>query len=105
MGGSRGEKGVNNTNIVLILTKIVSREKEVYEEYKKLGGKKSKNLFLDEHDVFLDETLEIFVDGNYSNSNYKSRDEALDGVIELTNMSEKELNLHFKAEDNLGGYT
>ena len=103
MGGSKGGIGVKNTNIVLILTKIVSREKDVYEEYKKLGGKKSKNLFLDEHDVFLDETLDIFVFGDMTK--HKSRDDALDSVIDITNMSEKELNLHFKAEDNLGGYT
>ena len=67
------------------------------------GGKKSKNLFLDEHDVFLDETLDIFVFGDMTK--HKSRDDALDSVIDITNMSEKELNLHFKAEDNLGGYT
>ena len=103
MGGFGGEKGVKNTNIVAILSKIVNREKEVYEEYKKLGGKKSKNLFLDEHDVFLDETLDIFVFGDMTK--HKSRDNALDSVIDITNMSEKELNLHFKAEDNLGGYT
>ena len=81
----------------------MSREAEVYQEYKKLGGKKSRNSFLDEHDVFIQETLDIFVHGDMVR--HRTRDDALEAVIEITNMSENELNLHFESEDNLGGYT
>jgi len=83
--------------------KSMDREAEVYQEYEKLGGKKSRNSFLDEHDVFIEETLDIFVHGDMVR--HRTRDHALEAVMEITNMSEKELNLHFEAEDNLGGYT
>ena len=85
--------GVNN----------MGREAEVFEEYKKLGGKKNRNEFLDEHDIFIEETLDIFVHGDMIR--HRTRDDALQAVMEITNMSENELNLHFESEDNLGGYT
>jgi hypothetical protein len=79
------------------------RDEELVNEYNKLGGTKPIHKFLDEHDVFLEETLEIFVYGDQLF--HDTREEALKAVKKRTKMSNKELNLHLEVEDNLGGYT
>jgi len=79
------------------------REQDVFNEYKNLGGRKNFKQFKKIHDIFLDETLDIYVYGELTKHN--SRSEALDSVIDITGISENELNLHLESEDNLGGYT
>ena len=74
-----------------------------YQEYKKLGGKSSEKEYFKNHDIFIDETLEIFVYGNPEK--YKSRGEALHAVIKRAKISVKELNLIFNSVDNITAYT
>jgi|TARA_R110000824_G_scaffold65662_1_gene170884 hypothetical protein len=79
------------------------RNEEVYEEYLRLGGKSSYPRFLDDHSIFLDETLDIFVYGDTKKHN--TQEDALDQVVIDSDMSEKEVARHLQAEDNTGGYT
>ena len=49
--------------------------------------------------------MDIFVFGDYSNSNYKSREDALSGVAKKAKISTPELNRLFKSVDNVTTYT
>ena len=74
-----------------------------YQEYKKLGGKSSEKEYFKNHDIFIDETLDIFTDGNPIKHN--SRSKALQAVMKKAKISVKELNLIFDSVDNITSYT
>ena len=78
---------------------------DYYYEYKKLGGKKNRKQYFDMCNIFLEETMDIFVFGDYSNSNYKSREDALSGVAKKAKISTPELNRLFKSVNNVTTYT
>ena len=73
-----------------------------YQEYKKLGGKSSEKAYFKNYDIFIDETLEIFVHGNPEK--HESRNEALQAVMKKAKISVKELNLIFDSVDNITSY-
>ena len=73
-----------------------------YQEYKKLGGKSSEKEYFKNHDIFIDETLDIFTTGNPIKHN--SRNEALQAVMKIAKISVKELNLIFDSVDNITSY-
>ena len=74
-----------------------------FKEYKKLGGKSSEKEYFKNHDIFIDETLEIFTMGNPIKHN--SRNKALQAVVKKAKISVKELNLIFDSVDNITSYT
>jgi len=80
-----------------------SYDNEYYQEYKSLGGKKSKKEYFKNYDIFIDETLNIFTGGDPIKHN--SRNEALDAVMKKAKISVKELNLIFDSVDNITSYT
>ena len=73
-----------------------------FKEYKKLGGKSSEKEYFKNHDIFIDETLDIFTTGNPIKHN--SRNEALQAVMKKAKISVKELNLIFDSVDNITSY-
>jgi hypothetical protein len=80
-------------------------EVDSYYEYKKLGGKKNRKQYFDMYNIFINETMDIFVFGDYSNSNYKSRDDALHGVAKKAKITIPELNRVFDSVNNITSYT
>ena len=74
-----------------------------FKEYKKLGGKSSEKEYFKNYDIFIDETLEIFVYGNPEK--HESRGLAVKAVIKKAKISTKEFNLIFESVDNVTGYT
>jgi len=76
---------------------------DYYKEYKKLGGKKSKNQYQKMTDVFFEETLSIFVDGNPIR--HSSREKAVKAVIKKLKISVVEFNKIFESIDNITAYT
>jgi len=74
-----------------------------YQEYKKLGGKKSENEYTNNLEIFFDETLEIFIHGNCIK--HDSREEAMKAVMGKARISVKELRLIFASVDNIHYYT
>ena len=98
--GGKGFIGMDSMNTMGI---DEEREQDVFNEYENIGGTKNFKQFKKIHDIFLDETLDIYVYGDTTKHN--SRSEALDSVMDITGISENELYLHLESEDNLGGYT
>ena len=78
-------------------------EREYYQEYKALGGKKSKKEYFENLDIFIDETLDIFVDGNPIRHN--TREDSFYAVSEIANIPMREVNLIFRSIDNIDAYT
>ena len=78
-------------------------QEEYYKEYKLLGGKKSKREYFKNLDIFIDETLDIFVDGNPIRHN--SREDSIYAVSEIANIPMREVNLIFESVDTVTAYT
>ena len=78
-------------------------DEEYYEEYKTLGGKKSKKQYFENLDIFIDETLDIFVFGD--TSKYNSREDSMYAVKEIANIPMREVNLILKSVDRVTAYT
>ena len=76
---------------------------EYFKEYKRLGGKKTREEYNKNMNKFTYHTLDIFVFGDPIM--YNSRDEALEAVKNDAKIDNKELNLIFKSIDNITGYT
>ena len=74
-----------------------------YYEYKKLDGKKNRKNYFKMLDVFLEETLDIFVFGDPIK--HKSRDDALEVVKKILKINDKELDILFHSVDNVTAYT
>ena len=82
---------------------LPDKESEYYSEYKKLGGKQKKSQYRKNLNIFLDETYDIYIDGNPDK--HESRDDANWAVIKKAGISVKEFNLIFDSVDNVDGYT
>ena len=82
---------------------MVFPDDDFYKEYKKLGGKKSKNQYQKMTDVFFEETLSIFVDGNPIR--HTSREKAVKAVIKKLKISIAEYNRMFESIDKVTAYT
>ena len=74
-----------------------------WNEYKKLGGKKSKKQFKKNIDIFMEHTFDIFIHGDPEK--YKTRSAALMGAKQAANIDKKELDLIFHSIDNVTAYT
>jgi len=78
-------------------------EVDYYYEYKKLGGKKNRRKYFEILDIFLEETYPIFI--NEDPTKYNSRNESLDGVMQIANIDDEELDILFDSVDNVTSYT
>jgi len=76
---------------------------EHFEEYKRLGGKKSRKQYGQNLQVFFEETYDIFING--STKFHDTREDAINSVIKWLRISPKEFNLIFESVDNLTPYT
>ncbi len=76
---------------------------EYFNEYKSLGGKKSKKKYFENLEIFFNETLGVFT--GQGEPLYASRDEALEAVKREAKISYNELNLIFESVDNVTAYT
>ena len=76
---------------------------DYYKEYKKLGGKKSKNQYEKYIDVFFEETYQIFINGNPIR--HSTREKAVKAVIKKLKISVIEFNKIFESIDNVTSYT
>jgi len=74
-----------------------------FNEYKKLGGKKSKKQYFENLGIFFEETLGVFT--GTDEPLYDSREEALEAVKREAKITYKELNLIFESVDNVTAYT
>ena len=83
--------------------KKLDPKKDWYNEYKRLGGKKSKKQFLKNVNIFMDHTFDIFIHGDPEK--YKTRNAALMGAKQAANIDKKELDLIFHSIDNVTAYT
>ena len=78
-------------------------EVDYYYEYKRLGGKKNRKEYFEILDVFLEETYDIFINGDPSK--YWTRNQSLEAVMEIANIDEDELDILFDSVDNVTAYT
>ena len=78
-------------------------DEEYYKEYKRIGGKKSKKQFFENLDIFIDETLDIFVFGDPTR--HDSREDSMYAVSNIANIPMSEVNLIFESVDNIDAYT
>ena len=74
-----------------------------FNEYKSLGGKKSKKKYFENLEIFFDETLQIWVYGNPEQHN--TRGDSMYAVSEIANIPMKEVNLILESVDNVTAYT
>ena len=74
-----------------------------FNEYKSLGGKKSKKQYFKNLEIFFDETLEIWVYGNPEQ--YETREDSMYAVSEIANIPMREVNLILESVDNVTSYT
>ena len=72
-------------------------------EYKKLKGRKSKKEYFYNLQIFLDETMDIFVFGEHTK--YSSRSDSMYGVCDLAHISISEVNKILESVDNVDSYT
>ena len=79
------------------------KESEYYGEYKKLGGKQKKSQYRKNLNIFLNETFDIYIDGDPDK--HESRDDANWAVIKKAGISVREFNLILESVDNVDGYT
>jgi hypothetical protein len=81
-------------------------EVDYYYEYKRLGGKKNRKKYFENLDIFLEETHDIFVHGDYSTKpQYDSREDSFDGVSEIANITLREVYLIYDSVNNVTAYT
>ena len=78
-------------------------EVDYYYEYKKLGGKEDRMEYFKMLDIFLEETMDIFVTGMMDK--YDSREESLGGVMTILKISEDEVMELYHSVDNVTSYT
>ena len=78
-------------------------EDDYFKEYKKLGGNKNRKEYDILLDIFIDHTLEIYVYGD--TSKHESRSKAWNAVIKEAKITNKELILIFESVDNVTSYT
>jgi len=76
---------------------------DYFEEYKRLGGKKTKKQYIKNLGIFFAETFHIFVEG--SQEIHETREDAVYTVMEIANISVDEYNLIFESVDNITAYT
>ena len=76
--------------------KKLDPKKDWYNEYKRLGGKKSKKQFLKNVNIFMDHTFDIFIHGDPEK--YKTRRAALMGAKQAANIDKKELDFNKKKD-------
>ncbi len=76
---------------------------DYFTEYKKLGGKKTKKQYMENMEIFFNETWDIFIQGNAVY--YETREDALEAVKQIAKISDKELELIFDSIDNITSYT
>ena len=76
---------------------------DCYYEYKKLGGKENREQYFKNYDVFLEETMDIFVFGDPIR--HKSRQKAWNAVIRISKISNEELDILYHSVDNVTPYT
>ena len=76
---------------------------DYFTEYKTLGGKKTKKQYMENMEIFFNETWDIFIQGN--TGYYETREEALEAVKQIAKISYNELDLIFKSIDNITSYT
>tara|TARA_R100000656_G_C3893583_1_gene117132 strand:- start:67 stop:339 length:273 start_codon:yes stop_codon:yes gene_type:complete len=76
---------------------------DYYKEYKKLGGNKTRIEYDINLDIFLKHTLEIYVYGN--TTQHDTRSKAWNAVIKEAKITNKELILIFESVDNITTYT
>ena len=76
---------------------------DYFIEYKKLGGKKTKKQYMENMEIFLGETWDIFIQGD--TRYHETRKEALEAVQQRAKISYNELDLIFKSIDNITAYT
>jgi len=74
-----------------------------FKEYKRVGGKKSRNQYMKYLDVFFTETYSIFIDGNPIR--HLSREKAVKAVMKKLKISAVEFNKIFESIDNVTSYT
>jgi|TARA_R110000751_G_scaffold252325_1_gene352039 hypothetical protein len=81
-------------------------EVDYYYEYKRLGGSENRKKFFKILDVFLEETYDIFINGDYTNRpQYKSREDSFDGVADITNLTYDDVFLIYESVNNVTAYT
>jgi hypothetical protein len=81
-------------------------DEEYYQEYKLLGGKKSKREYFKNLDIFLEETLDVFTGGDIDKpEKYESREDSMYAVSEIANIPMREVNRIFKSVDRITAYT
>ena len=79
------------------------RSELYFKEYKKLKGRKSKKDYLENLDIFLTETMDIFVFGEHTK--YDNRSDSMYAVAEIANISISEVNKILESVDNIDSYT
>jgi hypothetical protein len=77
-------------------------DEQWFAEYRKLGGKHTKKVFLTNLDVFFDLTVDVFVGGD--NPKFSSREDAMATWAKYLKCS-KEAEIYFHAVDNVMAYT
>ena len=82
---------------------MVKTENEFYQEYKKLGGKKSRAKYKNLLNELYDHTLDIFTGGEQSR--YSTRNEALYGFKKSAKIDWKEVDRIFDSVNNIHAYT
>ena len=78
-------------------------DEEYYQEYKALGGKKSKKEYFENLDIFIEETLGVFT--GTEQPKYDSRDDSMYAVSEIANIPMREVNRIFDSVDRITAYT
>ena len=76
---------------------------DYFKEYKKLGGKKNRKEYDINLDIFLDHTLEIYVYGN--TTKHDTRSKAGYAVMKEAKITVEEYNLIFESVNNITSYT
>jgi len=95
--------GKSATNPKTKTKKIKFPEDHWFLEYQLRGGKKTRNQYDRNVDIFHDRTLDIFIHGD--TSKYKTRNAALNAVKKDAKINTKELNLIFNSINDVTPYT
>lgn len=82
---------------------MIATDNEFYQEYKRLGGKKTRAKYKTLLKKFYDHTLEIF--SGAGDPRYKTRNEALYGFKKSAKIDNKEVNRIFDSVNNIHAYT
>ena len=84
---------------------MVKTENEFYQEYKKLGGKKSRAKYKNLLNEFYYHTLDIFTGTGGEQIRYSTRNEALYGFKKSAKIDWKEVDRIYESVDNIHAYT